>query len=139
MNEAPLRYLVDTAINKLDAWIADGEAPPHASSFVEVAAGAIVRDTYGNARGGIRLPQLEVPTATHIGVGNAGPGSCPLAGVTAQFDAQTLVALYPNHGSYVSRFTRATNDLRRSGFLLEYDADDAKSRAAQSSIGHDHP
>jgi hypothetical protein len=136
MNEAPLRYLVHLAINGLDAWIADREPPPHAPSFVEVASGALVRDAYGNARGGIRLPQLEVPTATHTGVGNAGPGSCPTAGITKPFDAQTLFSLYPNHGTYVSQFVRATNDLRRSGFLLEYDSDDAKLGAAQSNVGH---
>src|SRR4030095_7626252 len=107
MNEAPLRYLVHVAINGLAAWIADREPPPHALSFVEVASGAIVRDAYGNARGGIRLPHWEVPAATHTGVGNAGPGSCQVAGITKPFDARTLFSLYPNHGTYVSQFVRA--------------------------------
>jgi hypothetical protein len=135
MNEAPLRYLVDTALNKLNAWIARGELPPHAASFIEVVGGAVVRDVYGNATGGIRLPQLEVPTATFSGVGNAGPDPCPVTGTTTPFDAQKLSSLYGTHGSYVSQFAKATNDLRRSGFLLEFDSQDAKTKAAQSGIG----
>jgi len=138
MNEAPLRYLVHSAINKLNAWIAGAAVPPSAPSFIEIAGGAVVRDVYGNARGGIRLPQLEVPTATLSGVGNAGPGSCPVAGVTHPFGAQTLSTLYRNHGSYVAPFVHATNDLRRSDLLLEYDSNDAKTRAAESSIGIDN-
>jgi Alpha/beta hydrolase domain len=134
-NKAPLHYLVNSALNKLRAWITEGAPPPQAVSFIEVVNGAIVRDFYGNAKGGIRLPQLEVPTATLSGVGNAGPGSCPVAGVTTPFDAATLASLYPSHGSYVAQFVKATNELHRAGFLLDPDANDAKTRAAESDIG----
>ena len=128
MNEAPLRYLVDTAVVKLNAWVGGGHPPPHATSVIEMAAGAIVRDAHGNAKGGIRLPQLEVPTATYAGVGNAGPPPCDVSGITTAFDAQTLSSLYPNHGSYRSQFVHAVDDLRRAGFLLDFDAEDAKAK-----------
>ena len=128
MNEAPLRYLVDAAVVRLTEWIAGREPPPHAPSFVEVAGGAIVRDAFGNAKGGIRLPQLEVPTAMYSGVGNTGPGPCAVAGTTTPFDAQALSYLYPTYGSYRSQFVRATDELRNSGFLLHFDAEDAKTK-----------
>jgi len=136
LNQAPLHYLVNSALNKLSAWVAEGVPPPQAPSFIEVVNGAIVRDAYGNAKGGIRLPQLDVPTATLSGVGNAGPGSCPVGGVTTPFDAATLASLYPRHGSYVAQFVKATNELHRAGFLLDPDANDAKTRAAESGIGN---
>jgi hypothetical protein len=135
LNKAPLHYMVNSALNKLSAWVADGVPPPQAPSFIEVANGAIVRDAYGNAKGGIRLPQLEVPTATLSGVGNTGPGPCTVGGVTTPFDAATLASLYPRHGSYVAQFINATNGLHRAGFLLDPDANDAKTRAAESDIG----
>jgi hypothetical protein len=135
LNDAPLHYLVNSAVNKLTAWVADGVPPAHAPSFIELANGVVVRDSYGNAKGGIRLPQLEVPTATLSGVGNTGPGSCPVGGVTATFDAATLTSLYPRHGAYVAPFVKATDHLRRAGFLLDPDANDAKTKAAQSDVG----
>jgi hypothetical protein len=132
MNALPLRYFVNSAIDRLDAWIATGEPPPRAPGFIMTVAGAIVRDAFGNALGGVRLAQLDVPTATHTGTGNAGLGSCPAAGVTQPFDQATLADLYRSHGAYVARFARATNLLRQAGFLLEADADEAKAGAAES-------
>ena len=136
LNEAPHRYLANSAVDRLNAWVTNGSPPPHAPAFIQIVNAGVVRDAYGNAKGGIRLPQLEVPTATLTGPGNSGPGSCPVGGVTAPFDAATLHMLYPRHGSYVRRFVHATNDLQRAGFLLPPDAEDAKNRAAQSAVGH---
>jgi hypothetical protein len=127
-NEAPLRYLVDSAVVRLTKWIGGGEPPPQAPAFIQTAGGSVVRDAYGIAMGGVRLPQVEVPTARHSGVGNGGPEPCPVTGVTVQFDAQTLAGLYATDGSYRSQFVHATNALRRSGFLLDFDSEDAKAK-----------
>src|SRR6266516_4722864 len=54
----------------------------------------------GNARGGIRLPQLEAPTATLSGEPGGGPGFCSLLGFTAAFDAARLASLYPTQRDY---------------------------------------
>jgi hypothetical protein len=128
MNEAPMRYLVDTAIVRLTEWIAGREPPPHAPSFVQLAGNSILRDAFGNAKGGIRLPQLEVPTASHSGVGNVGPGPCPVAGITTPLDPQVLSYLYPDYGSYRSKLVRAIEELQRSGFLLHVDAQDGRAQ-----------
>lgn len=134
-NAAPLRYLIDTALHALDRWIARAAAPPHAPSFIDVAGGTVVRDAYGNATGGIRLPQLDVPSATLSAGPNSGPPPCVVVGLTVPFDAATLSSLYPTHGSYVSRFVQATDRLRAAGFLLEFDAADARAKAAASDVG----
>jgi Alpha/beta hydrolase domain len=134
LNEAPLRWVVGAALVGLDAWIDRAMPPPHAPSFIDVATGSVLRDAYGNATGGVRLPQLDVPMATHTSVGNAGPGPCPVAGVSLPFDAATLGALYPTHGAYVSQFAHATNALRRAGFLLPLDAEGARSHATREAL-----
>ena len=55
-----------------------------------------------------------------------------LSGGTCQ--SVPLSSLYRNHGKYVSQFVHATNDLRKAGFLLAPDAEEAKTQAAQSDV-----
>jgi hypothetical protein len=45
-----------------------------------------------------------------------------------------LSSLYKNHGNYVSQFVHATNNLEKAGFLLDPDAQDAKTGAAQAAV-----
>jgi len=120
-NVAPLHYVVNSALNKLSAWVATGVPPAHAPSFIEVVNGAVVRDSYGNAKGGIRLSQLEVPTATLTGPGNSGTGPCPVAGVTIPFDAATLASLYPTHYGYYSAVGKVDKANYIQGYLLYED------------------
>jgi hypothetical protein len=93
----------------------------------------IERDQFGNAVGGIRLPQLEVPTATLSGEPGGGPGFCSLFGYTAAFDAAQLSSLYPNRGDYLEKFDQATDRAVRQGFVLAADAKEAKATARRSS------
>lgn len=71
----------------------------------------------GAARGGIRLPEREAPTAKLDGrrndVATAAPGGqncCFLFGTTNPFDAATLASLYTSHDDYVQQFTRAARE-----------------------------
>ena len=105
----------------------------------------IVRDAHGNAKGGIRLPEVEAPTATVDGGANTGaqepaPGGarnfCFLFGRTRPFDAATLKSLYPTHDAFVKTF----GDRRRragQGRLLarRRGAPSAKKAAQESAIG----
>lgn len=66
------RPVYDASIRHLHRWIADGVEPPRMPR-VDVVPGAgetaaaarpqVARDDHGNAVGGIRLPDVEVPTA----------------------------------------------------------------------------
>jgi hypothetical protein len=126
---------MNASLDRLNRWVANGTAP-NSSDVIDVVHGAVVRDAYGNALGGIRLPELEVPTATLTGPGNSGAGSCPVGGVTTALDAATLASLYSSHGKYVAPFVHATNDLRSAGFILDSDADELKNEAGASNVGH---
>jgi Alpha/beta hydrolase domain len=140
-NIAPENYLFDTAYAALHDWVGSGRAPAQAPRMEITPAGtALARDASGNALGGIRLPQLAVPTATLTGTGNtaadANPNSrfCILFGTTTPFSPATLAALYPTHAAYVRAFTAATAALVRQGFLLPADAADAVFGAARAPV-----
>jgi hypothetical protein len=94
----------------------------------------IQRDSFGNALGGIRLPELEVPTAQYGPVGMPEELRCDLRGFTLPFEAGTLAALYPTHRSYVRRFAAAAFRAVRAGFLLPPDAREARRRAAEAPV-----
>jgi Alpha/beta hydrolase domain len=137
INSAPQRYIVDTAIHDLARWASGGRPPPRAPR-IEVAEGGtptIVRDQFGNAQGGIRLPQVEVPTATLSGEPGGGPGFCSLFGFTRAFDAAQLASLYPNERDYVTKFDEAADRAVERGFVRPADAKEAKEVARRTSVG----
>jgi hypothetical protein len=136
INSAPQRYVVDTAMHDLARWASGGRPPPRAPR-INVTPGpppTIERDEFGNALGGIRLPQLEAPTATLSGEPGGGPGFCSLFGYTAAFDAARLSSLYPTQGDYVTKFGKAADRAVQRGFLLAPDAKEAKEAARRFTI-----
>jgi Alpha/beta hydrolase domain len=145
INSAPHHAVVKSALHALTRWVNDGVVPPQ-SPAIEIgdpaAADPIVRDAFGNARGGIRLPEVEAPTATVDGqrndVATPAPGAqnfCFLFGRTTAFDRATLARLYPTHAAFVSRFAAAVDALERAGYLLKPEADQARRAAEESGIG----
>jgi hypothetical protein len=122
------------ALWHLTNWVVDGTAPP-SSVYLTMDGYSVVRDGYGNAVGGIRIPELEVPTGTYLPF-NSGLGPCFLAPTYEEFSSEELDSLYPNHGSYVSPFIKAVNRLRKDGYLLPSDAEAYKEKAAESEFGH---
>jgi len=123
---------VNAALVRLTEWITDGTPPPSAPP-ITVVAGVIQRDAFGIALGGIRLPEMDVPTQTQTGVGNLPGLFCGLFGRTLPLPVP-VSSLYTNHGKYVSPFVQATNDLRKAGFLLDPDAEELKMLAAESDV-----
>jgi hypothetical protein len=146
VNSAPHHAVVKAALRALARWVTEGVVPPQ-SPAIEIADAAapdpIARDARGNARGGIRLPELEAPTATVDGGANtgaqAGPTGarnfCFLFGRTRPFDAATLRALYPSHAAFVKQFDAAVDALEGPGYLLKPEGDAAREAAAASGIG----
>jgi hypothetical protein len=78
--------------------------------------GKIVRDQFGNAKGGVRLPDVEVPVATYDG-GGYGPGTTALYGSTKPFSADQLKHLYPTHEDYVAKVTAAAHAVNKAGVI----------------------
>ncbi|RJQ74408.1 MAG: hypothetical protein C4519_16940 [Desulfobacteraceae bacterium] len=136
LSRIPTKYVVNAAFEHLVRWI-DADIQPPTAPRIEVTAPPVKvrRDAYGNALGGIQLPQHAVPTATNTGA-NSGDGFCFLFGSHQPFDQATLQSLYRNHGAYVNQVVRKTNENRAAGYILAPDAVEIKEAAAQSDIGH---
>ena len=138
LNKIPQHYVVNAALSSLSRWIVGNEMPPQ-SPMIEYENGEVVRDEHGNAKGGIRLPELEVPTATHnyANIGAIGKGSnllvnlfaCPFLGNTVEFKADKLTTLYPSHEEYVLKYIEAADTALEEGFLLQADYDEAIEKA----------
>lgn len=119
----PMRYAASAALHSLDRWVRTGDPPPSGPRFELDDAGALVRDEHGNARGGIRLPPIEVPVATYVS------DACELGGFTVPFTDVQLQQLYPTHADYTCRMVAKTEVSVNEGFLLPPDAEDLLVRA----------
>ena len=136
INSGPQHFVVNAAFAALDRWVRRGK-PPGSAPRLEVAAGppvTVMTDGNGNALGGIRTPQVDVPIATFTGE-QAGSILCRLLGTTAPFADAKLAALYPNHKTFVSRYNAALKRAVRAGWILRPDAKLMKRWAAASGIG----
>ena len=138
INAGPQHYIESAAIWALNRWVQKGTAPAHAPSLTVVAGTppVITRDGHGNALGGIRTPQVDVPIATLSGGGQTGSSFCFLFGTTTPFDSPTLASLYPKHSRYVSAVKKAKNAAVKAGFILKVDAAEIATAAAKSNIGN---
>lgn len=99
-------------------WIRDGEAPPTAPKieFTTDAMPVMVRDARGIAQGGIRLPEIDAPTALNTGI-NTGTTFCSLYGTYQPFDAATLNELYPTHADYTAAVRASAQRNQRDGYI----------------------
>jgi hypothetical protein len=136
-NSGPQHWVLDAAIAALNRWVRTGTVPPHAPRLETTSATppTIRRDSLGNALGGIRTPELDVPIAALTGT--AAPGqseTCSLFGSTHDFSVATLTSLYPTHADYVAKFDEATTKAVKAGFILAADAPQLEAAAAASSI-----
>ena len=133
-----------------DRWVREAIAPPPSLLLEQAPPGApdpvygfvtgIARDGDGNARGGVRLPDLHVGRAQFIAVDLSLPG-LPITGTSVDLacvpahDAPGDAPRFRNHGDYVSGFVRQVSSLRRTGFVLPEDAAVLRRSAAMSHVG----
>ena len=134
----------EAAIRHLHLWIRDGVEPPRMPR-VEMKAGdpnpEVVRDEHGNALGGIRLPDLEAPTASHSGFGTQREGTRFgfLYGAATDFDSEQLAALYPDSERYLDAWNAALKSLVEQGMILPEDAPAMRQRAEAWAVRLDAP
>ena len=111
------------ALRHFQRWLTDGTPPPRQQP-IEFDVGergpVIRRDHLRIALGGVRLPDVDVPTARHSGV--AVDGTLVLTGSTTPFTDEMLRALYPTREEYCARYTQAAAAAVDAGVLLEDDA-----------------
>jgi hypothetical protein len=138
-NTYPFSNVANAAFADLTRWVDDGVPPPHAPRIEVSATGAIVRDSFGNALGGLRTPFVDVPTATYTPIDStahttAFSGFCILYGYNTPFSQTTLKSVYKNHGQYVALVAQESNRLVQEGFWLRPDAQEVIEQAAQADV-----
>ena len=132
-NELDKQPVEDASLHRMHRWLVDGVPPPSVRPIeLQGEPPEIVRDEHGIARGGLRLPQVEVPTAVRSGL-NDGPRMVQLVGSKRDFTPEELRALYPDHATYVEQFRAAAVAAATAGYLLERDVG-AMVREAEASL-----
>ncbi|MFI5432989.1 alpha/beta hydrolase domain-containing protein [Rhodococcus baikonurensis] len=122
LSRIPFKNAQNAALEALKKWADGGSAPTSQPTLLYAADGAPVRDEYGNALGGIRLPEFAVPTATNSRE-NSGPDVCgTLFGSSVPFTTELVRFLYPTASDYMSQFENATTAAVDAGVLLPDDA-----------------
>lgn len=131
-------YVVQAALAALNAWVGTGEPAPHADPLEvrESAGPQPVLDGNGLARGGIRTPWVDVPTARTSGLGGQESIMSAIFGSGEPFDANTIRRLYPGgRGQYLDSFTAALDAAIGSGFILAADRAEILQLAAATYPG----
>lgn len=103
-----------------ERWVRYGLRPP-AAKPLEIVNDVIQRDADGNAKGGVRLPDIDVPVAKHTGLGNTSDDPfniwCPLFGTYTPFDEARLKQLYPTKADYVKKYRAKATAAALRGYL----------------------
>lgn len=124
----------DAALRHMHVWLKDGTPPP-ITARIKVAkdkTATIERDKYGNALGGIQLPDFAVPTAEHRGTGSRTPGGNRFAflyGYSRDFTSEELKAHYANEKAFKAAYERAVAASIKEGVMLAEDAAAMRERA----------
>ncbi|HEX8805075.1 MAG TPA: alpha/beta hydrolase domain-containing protein, partial [Acidimicrobiales bacterium] len=156
INDGPQAYALRAAVHALARWVRTGIPAPRGDRFA-IEAGAVARDPVtGLAVGGIRLPDVVVPNRTLSGFRPPGAiGSnpfCFLAGSSDPWDGDAdpwdgqpgldpsptpepdLAALYPDHATYVFRYTLSTLASAFHGFVRPRDVPALVQQANQAPV-----
>lgn len=121
VNTGQQAYVVRAALRHLNAWARGGPAAPRAPRLT-VHDGAFVVDDVGNARGGVRTPAVDAPTA--VLRGDTEPDAspiCQLFGSTLPMSEETLRWLYASRHDYLDSYRGYTDEAIADGFMLGED------------------
>ena len=136
----PNRYVFDAAWRNLDRWVRQGVPAPHATPL-ELKPGAaklapdqqFFLDAEGNAKGGLRTPYVDVPTARWVGA-KSGAFQCLFYGYKFPFDRAALGRLYGDHAGYVAKVKANVAQLQAKGWLTTADGAAIVREAEQAAV-----
>ena len=145
INTGPAHWVLNAAVYSLNRWVTKGVEPPIAPRLETATIAPVVYtlDANGNAKGGIRTPQVDVPIAALGGTTNSGAGPlgrfCVLFGTTVPFTSPQLAALYKSHDDFVAKWKQSVDSAVKAGFILKPDAKELENAARSSDIGQQSP
>ena len=122
-----------TLVNLVD-WLTKGTAPPK-SAPIEMSNGEIVRDEYGNAKGGVRTPYVDLPTVRYTAsapaLNNANMAR-RMIGLQEPLAADKLHSLYKSRAEYLKRFDQEIDRLIAGRWVSSHDGEQLKAEEAKS-------
>lgn len=137
VNDFPFHYAANAAYTALEKWVRFGIRPPSAKP-IAIVDNVIQRDADGNAKGGVRLPDIDVPTSTHSGLGNSADNPsnffCGLFGTTTAFSSERLAELYPTRRHYVFAYSIRASLAAFKGHMTWADAKAAIAQARKAPV-----
>ncbi len=122
INRMPMIPLYDAAFHHMHRWLTTGTPPP-VQPKVEFAGepAQVVRDEHGIARGGIRLPQADVPLAQNSAIPLTADIFAFLGGSSHAFPREKVHALYGDKAAFLEKFEAAAEGAVAAGVLLRRD------------------
>jgi Alpha/beta hydrolase domain len=143
VNAMPFYRVVKSVIRHLDRWVADGTLPPTAPGPITLSGSSAAKDAYGNAKGGVRLPEIVAPLYSY-GATNSGsifdgpplinPMLCALAGSQAPLTSTQIKALYSSKVAYLSAYSAAATAAAQAGYILGEDAVEGIAKASAAAL-----
>ena len=132
LNQFPNAEFFMAIATNFVAWVTQGTPPPKAPR-IEIANGQIVRDAFGNARGGVRTPYVDMPTVRYIASAPTAPGENffrRLIGLQEPIPRERLVNMYHTREEYLRRFNEQIDRLAADRWLLPAGAQRLKEQEA---------
>jgi hypothetical protein len=124
INQVSVAPVVDAALHHLQAWMTDGTPPPVQPRITfDGDPEEIVRDDNGIARGGIRLPQVEVPLGHNSAIQQSPDIFARLVGYHESFTDEKVRELYGSRDAYLERYEEATRATEAASVVLPRDVD----------------
>ena len=124
INQVSLAPVVDAALHHLQAWVRDGTPPP-VQPRIDFGGDPpeILRDENGIARGGIRLPLVEVPLAHNSALQRSPDVFARLVGSHEAFPVEKVRRLYGSRDGYLARYEEALRAAEAASVVLPRDVD----------------
>jgi Alpha/beta hydrolase domain len=132
INQVSLAPVVDAALHHLQAWTTEDVLPP-VQPLIEFRGDPpeIVRDDNGIARGGIRLPSVEVPLAHNSAIRKGPDVFSRLVGSHEPFSVEKVRELYGSRDDYLSRLVQAARAAEAASVILPRDVDPVVAEATE--------
>ncbi len=118
INAIPIGPLYDSAFYHMHRWLSEAVEPPIQPRIeFEGTPALISRDQDGLARGGIRLPQVEVPLAVNSAIPLKPDIFAYLGGSSHPFTSAEVSERYVDRSSFLNEFELATKAAVNEGVL----------------------
>jgi hypothetical protein len=134
LSQFPSPPFYNAALVNLINWITKGESPPKAAP-IEMVNGEIARDEFGNAKGGVRTPYVDLPTVRYIASAPAAEAANMarrMIGLQEAIPAEKLQSMYKSRADYLRRFDQEIDRLVAQHWLQSKDGEQLKADEAKN-------